>query len=83
MQSAMVLFSLEEALGAFVLAQTEAMANMPAGMLTVLETRANKKFDSVLSVVRATYIGEVLDLTIASAKGRAEEEYLRRLKKTC
>jgi hypothetical protein len=69
MQSAMVLFSLEEALGAFVLAQTEAMDNMPPGMLTALETRANKKPDSVLSVVRETYIGRLLTLQSLPQRG--------------
>src|SRR5262245_765120 len=80
MQSAMILFALEEALGAFVLAQSEELTIVPQGMLTAIEARAQKKLDSVPSVVGETYIGEVLDIAIASAKGRAEEEYLRKLK---
>jgi hypothetical protein len=80
MRSAMILFALEEALGAFVLAQSQPLTTVPQGMLSAIEARSKKKLDSVPSVIGETYIGEILDIAIASAKGSAEEEYLRKLK---
>lgn len=80
MQSAMVLFSLEEALGTYVISQTEEITDMPSRQVTAIETRSNKRFDSVSSVVHETYIGEVIDLAIASSKGTTADKYLRKLK---
>jgi hypothetical protein len=82
MQSAMVLFALEEALGSYVVQNAHGPEAIPDGMRSEIEKRVSQAgaLVPVTQLVQETYIKEVIDLAIATAKGRSDQEPLKRLK---
>lgn len=86
-KTAMVLYALERALGAFVCSEKKEISDLPAGIIKTIQEREQKKGRSLNGlataddVVAATYLDEVFNLAIDTSKGRPEEECLSRLKK--
>jgi hypothetical protein len=82
MQSAMVLFALEEALGTYVVQNAHGPEAIPDGMRSEIEKRVSQAaaLVPVTQLVQETYIKEVIDLAIATAKDRSDQEPLKRLK---
>src|SRR5712691_7378096 len=80
-QSAMVLFALEEALGTFVVQAAPQPESVPPAMRAEIEKRINGGgFVPVSQIVQETYIKEIIDLAIVASKGRSESESLARLR---
>ncbi|MDR3490364.1 MAG: hypothetical protein P4M05_36515 [Bradyrhizobium sp.] len=81
MQSAMVLFALEEALGTFVVQAAPQPESLPPAMRAEIEKRINGAgFVPVSQIVQETYIKEVIDLATTASKDRSEGESLARLR---
>src|ERR1017187_3401423 len=81
-QSAMVLFALEEALGTFVVQAAPQPDAVPPAMRAEIEKRINGAgFVPVSQIVQETYLKEVIDLAATASKGRSEHEALTRLRK--
>jgi tetratricopeptide (TPR) repeat protein len=81
MQSAMVLFALEEALGTFVVQSAHQPESLPIAMRAEIEKRINGAgFVPVSQIVQETYIKEIIDLATAASKDRSESESLARLR---
>ena len=81
-QSAMVLFALEEALGTFVVQAAPQPDTLPASIRTEIERRIQgSDFVPVSQIVQATYIKEVIDLAVAVSQNRSDGEHLGRLRK--
>ncbi|HET6841291.1 MAG TPA: hypothetical protein VFK06_06340 [Candidatus Angelobacter sp.] len=81
-QTAMVLFALEEALGSFVVQAAPHPDSLPASLRSEIEKRIQGTgFAPVTQIVQETYLKEVIDLAVASSHGRAEGDHLSRLRK--
>jgi hypothetical protein len=81
-QTAMVLFALEEALGSFVVQAAPNPESLPANVRAEIEKRIQRTgFVPVSQIVQETYLKEVIDLAVDASKGRAESEPLLRLRK--
>jgi hypothetical protein len=81
-QTAMVLFALEEALGSFVVQAAPNPESLPAKVRSEIETRIQGTgFVPVSQIVQETYLKEVIDLAVEASKGRAESDPLLRLRK--
>jgi cold shock CspA family protein len=83
MQAAMVLFALEEALGTYVVQNAHAPEAIPDGIRSEIEKRVSQAaaLVPVTQLVQETYIKEVIDLAVATAKDRSDQEPLKRLSK--
>jgi cold shock CspA family protein len=83
MQAAMVLFALEEALGTYVVQNAHGPDAIPDAIRTEIEKRVSPAaaLIPVTQLVQETYIKEVIDLALATAKDRSDQEPLKRLKK--
>jgi hypothetical protein len=83
MQSAMVLFALEEALGTYVVQNAHDPHAIPEGMRGEIEKRMSPAAAPVpvTQLVQETYIKEVIALALATAKDRSDGEPLKRLEK--
>lgn len=82
MQSAMVLFALEEALGTYVVQNAHGPSAIPESMRSEIEKRMSQEaLVPVTQLVQETYIKEIIDLALAMAKDRSEGEPLKRMKK--
>ncbi|MBN8518975.1 MAG: ATP-binding protein, partial [Candidatus Accumulibacter sp.] len=82
MQSAMVLFALEEALGTYVVQNAHVPSAIPESMRSEIEKRMSQEaLVPVTQLVQETYIKEIIDLALAMAKDRSEDEPLKRMKK--
>lgn len=84
-KSAMVLYQLEQTLGDFVCNEKKDASELPSGTLADITERERKSGRSIDSsttrgIIAATYIDEVLSLAQNAAKGRQEEEHLKRLR---
>jgi hypothetical protein len=81
MQSAMVLFALEEALGAYVLQNAHSPDAIPDGVRRGIETRLAQGAEPlpVTQLVQKTYIKELIDLAVGTAEGRAGKDHLLHL----
>lgn len=81
-QAAMVLFALEEALGAYVVQAAPEPEALPDGVKAEIEKRIQGSgFVPVTQIVQKTYIKEVIDLAIGASKERSESDALTRLRK--
>jgi hypothetical protein len=81
-QSAMVLFALEEALGAFVVQAAPQPNALPAAMRAEIEKRIDGQgFVPVSQIVQETYLSEVINLAVTTSQGRSEKDALVRLSK--
>jgi cold shock CspA family protein len=81
-QSAMVLFALEEALGSFVVQAVPQAESLPAAMLSEIEKRIQGNgFVPVAQIVQETYIKEVIDLAVSASQERSENEALGKLRR--
>ena len=81
MQSAMVLFALEEALGSFVVQAAPQRDSLPAAMLSVIEERIQGTgFVPVAQIVQETYLKEIINLAVSTSQDRAEGDALKRLR---
>lgn len=84
-KSAMVLYQLEQTLGDFVCNEKKDASELPPSTLADITERERKSGRSIDSsttrgIIAATYIDEVLSLAQSAAKGRQEEEHLKRLR---
>src|SRR4028119_1731959 len=87
-KSAMVLYELERTLGSFVAQEKEDPTELPTGTRKIIQERelkAGRPFDdqTTAGIIAASYLSEVLSMAIDAAKGRPEEEYLKRLHTLC
>jgi hypothetical protein len=81
-QTAMVLFALEEALGSFVVQAAPHPESLPAPIRSEIEKRIQGTgFVPVTQIVQETYLQEVVSLAISASVGRAEHDALLRLRK--
>lgn len=81
MQSAMVLFALEEALGAYVVQSAPQPDSLPPALRAEIEKRIHGAgFVPVSQIVQETYMKEVIDLATVASKDRSESESLARLR---
>ncbi|NJK66492.1 MAG: ATP-binding protein [Microcoleus sp. CSU_2_2] len=88
MKSAMVLYQLERTLGSFVAEEKKDPTELPTGTLKNIQDRelkAGRPFDdsTTTGIIAASYLDEVLRMAVDAAKGRPEEEYLKRLRTLC
>lgn len=83
MQSAMVLFAIEEALGTYVVQNAHGPDAIPQAMRGEIEKRVSMAASlvPVTQLVQETYIKEVIDLALATAKDRSDHEPLKRMKR--
>ncbi|MEG4308978.1 MULTISPECIES: ATP-binding protein [unclassified Microcoleus] len=87
-KSAMVLYQLERTLGSFVAEEKEDPTELPTGTLKSIQERelkAGRPFDdsTTTGIIAASYLDEVLRMAVDAAKGRPEEEYLKKLRTLC
>ena len=87
-KSAMVLYELERTLGSFVAQEKEDPTELPTGTRKSIQERelkAGRPFDdsTTAGIIAASYLDEVLRMAVDAAKGRPEEEYLKRLRALC
>jgi hypothetical protein len=81
-QTAMVLFALEEALGSFVVQAAPHPESLPAAILFEIEKRIQKTgFAPVTQIVQETYLKEVIDLAVGASRDRSESDGLSRLRR--
>jgi hypothetical protein len=81
-QSAMVLFALEEALGTYVVQAAPQPDSLPPAMRSEIEKRIQRTgFVPVAQIIQETYIKEVIDLAVNASAGRSENDPLVRLRK--
>lgn len=82
MQSAMVLFALEQAIGAYVTENTPDLETLPAGVRQAVEQRAKNEpaTTTVAHLVQSTYVSEIIDMALAVSQHAADHPYLKRLK---
>ena len=77
----MVLFSLEEALGNFVVSSALDTTTIPQPLRLEIERRLESTgFVPVSQIVQETFLREVIELSVTVAKDRSEYEPLRRLR---
>jgi hypothetical protein len=83
MQSAMVLFALEQSLGAYVAESTDDTGDIPQRMRESLDLRRKPDTpkSTISSVVQETYISELIDIAVASARQKSDHQHLSRLRK--
>lgn len=81
-QTAMVLFALEQALGQFVQEIVDAASQIPEAMKAPILTRGGgaPAGASIGAVVQETYIGELIDIAIELTHQRSDQQHLKRLK---
>jgi len=87
-KSAMILYQLERTLGSFVAKEKEDPTELPTGTLKSIQERelkAGRQFDdsTTTGIIAASYLDEVLIMAMDAAKGRPEEEYLKKLRTLC
>src|SRR5437763_1616536 len=81
-QSAMVLFALEEALSSFVVQAAPQPDSVPPAMRSEIEKRIKGSgFVPVAQIVQETYIKEIIDLAVNASRDRSESEALGRLRR--
>jgi len=81
-QTAMVLFALEEALGSFVVQAAPHPDSLPAAIRTEIEKRIQGTgFSPVTQIIQETYLKEVIDLAVSASRDRSEADSLNRLRK--
>jgi hypothetical protein len=81
-QSAMVLFALEEALGSYVVQAVPQPDSLPPAMRSEIEKRIQRAgFVPVAQIIQETYLKEVIDLAVNASTGRSENDPLVRLRK--
>ena len=82
-QTAMILFALEEALGAYVVRTAHLPEAIPKNIQTEIERRMapNTEMVPVSQLVQETYVKEVIDLAIGVSQERSENDALNRLKR--
>jgi hypothetical protein len=80
-QSAMVLFALEEALGTYVVQNAHSPEAIPESMRSEIQKRASEAVTlvSATQLVQETYIKEIIDLALATANDLSDHEPLRRI----
>jgi hypothetical protein len=79
---------LERTLGSFVAQEKEDPTELPTGTRKSIQERelkAGRPFDdsTTAGIIAASYLDEVLRMAVDAAKGRPEEEYLKRLRALC
>lgn len=81
-QTAMVLFALEEALGTYVVQNAHSPDAIPEGLRNDIESRVEPfaSLAPVTQLVQETYLKEVIDLAVSTARDRSEQQPLKRLK---
>lgn len=84
----MVIFALEQNLGSFVCQEKQDPTELPVGTVNNIQEReleAGRSFDgsTIKGIVAASYFSEVLRMAVDVAKGRPEEEQLKRLRTLC
>lgn len=87
-QTAMVVYELEQALGRYVLTNETDPSSLPAETIEHITQRENSKgrkidTDKVTSIVEATYLDEVFGLALHVAGASQEREILSDLKELC
>ena len=86
MQSAMVLFELEQALGAFVAEGADGADDVPESMRQELTNRSKAQGlvpeakESLGSMIQETYISEIIDLALTTSGHRSDYRHLKQLK---
>ena len=81
-QTAMVLFALEEALGSFVVQAAPDPDSLPTAIRTEIEKRIQGTgFAPVTQIIQETYLKEVIDLAVGASRDRSETDGLSRLRK--
>ena len=84
-QSAMVLFEFEKALGRYVTENIQNQADIPDSIRDGISARRKDTSvpnpTTVRSLVEETYIGEIIDIALASSQFRSDQPHLERLKK--
>lgn len=85
-KSAMVVYEFERALGRFVRDRSADVASTPAA-LEILKRSTLTPEQSTVEVARQivenSYLGEILSLALAAAKGSSDAVYLGELEKLC
>ena len=79
-RSAMVLFSLEQALGSYVREKVNELSDLPNDQ-TKKFIEGPKKINTVEGLIQETYVAEILDLAISAANLASDQNHLRTLKK--
>ncbi|MEO7717096.1 MAG: NB-ARC domain-containing protein [Capsulimonas sp.] len=80
-QSAMVLFALEEALGSFVVQAVPEPNDLPLSIRSAIENRMQGvNIVAVGQIVQETYIKEVIDLAVNASLGRSDNDLLQHLR---
>lgn len=82
MRAAMVLFRLEQALGAYVTENTHEMSSLPPSVVREIERRneGSDDRDAVHAFIQSTYLSEIIDVAVAVSQQSSDNPHLERLR---
>lgn len=83
-QTAMVLFALEQAFGEYVQEIADASAQVPSALRDAISARSHRRdplpADSIGLIVQESYIAELIDLAVELTSDRNDQRHLTRLR---